>query len=162
MTTAHNENKESTKSVELVAIQSPTQLKAAGKNLHNSPAYALDPHKAIVDFVTPFLDKIQIGPAKILVATFRQPEKTAGGLIKTPKFLDEDMFQGITGLVLKVGPLAFSNDKRLDFGGFDVKPFQWVIYKPENGRATEFRGLHCRIIEDVNIDALVADPELLW
>lgn len=152
---AHNENKS-------ISIQSATQIKEAGKNLHNSPAYAINPHKAIADFVTPYLHEIDVGPAKILVATFRQPEKTAGGLIKTQRFLEEDMFQGITGLVLKIGPLAFSDDSKIKFGGFIVKDFEWVIYKPENGRATNLRGLHCRIIEDTNIDARVRDPELLW
>ncbi len=154
MTTAHAHNTN--------AVLSATQIREAGKTLHTTPGYAADPHKAIIDFVAPFLDKVHIGTAKLLVATFRQPEKTAGGLIKTQKFLDEDKFQGITGLVLKVGPLAFADDGRVKFGGFKVEPFQWVIYKPENGRAIELRGLHCRIIEDVNVDALADDPELLW
>lgn len=153
---AHNENEKN------IFAQSATQIKNAGKTLHNTALYAENPHKAITGFASPFLDQMHIGPAKILVATFRQPEKTAGGLIKTQKFLQEDMYQGITGLVLKVGPLAFIDEGRVKFGGFKVDPFQWVIYKPENGRATELRGLHCRIIEDVNIDALVDDPELLW
>lgn len=144
------------------AVPSATQLKEAGKRLHDTPLYAENPHKTIRDFVEPFLDNIHIGPAKILVATYRQPQRTAGGLIKTQKYMDEDKYQGITGLVLKAGPLAFSDDARVKFGGFAVQPWQWVIYKPENGRATEFRGLHCRIIEDVNIDAVVDDPELLW
>lgn len=143
-------------------VLSATQIKEAGKTLHTTPEYVADPHKTLKAFAEPFLAQVHIGPAKILVATYRQPEKTAGGLIKTQKFLQEDMFQGITGLVLKIGPLAFSDDARVKFGGFSVKEFQWVIYKPENGRATELRGLHCRIIEDVNIDALVDDPELLW
>ena len=158
MTNAHaqKENEKST------PILSATQLKEAGKNLHNTPAYALNPHKAIVDFVTPYLHEVDVGPAKILVATFRQPERTAGGLIKTQRYLEEDIYQGITGLCLKVGPLAFENDGKIKFGGFKIDPFEWVIYKPEMGRATNLRGLHCRIIEDTNIDARVRDPELLW
>ncbi len=146
----------------LAPVQSATQIREAGKNLHNTPLYSTDPKKAIVEFFEPFMTQVHVGPAKLLVATFRQPEKTSGGLIKTQKYMEEDKFQGITGLVLKIGPLAFSDDARVKFGGFIVEPFQWVIYKPENGRATELRGLHCRIIEDVNIDALVDDPELLW
>ena len=143
-------------------VLSATQIKESGKTLHTTPEYAASPGNAIVDFCKDFVHKIHIGPAKILVATYRQPEKTAGGLIKTQKFLQEDMFQGIAGLVLRMGPLAFSDDARVKFGDFKVKVLDWVIYKPENGRATELRGLHCRIIEDVNIDALVDDPELLW
>lgn len=146
----------------LVQILSATQLKDAGKQLHTTPAYSVDPHKAIIDFVSPFLSQVHIGPAKILVATFRQPEKTAGGIIKTQRFIEEDKYQGITGLVLKRGPLSFEDDARIKFGGFSAKEWDWVVYKPENARATELRGLHCRIIEDSNIDAVVDDPELVW
>lgn len=145
-----------------VIIQSATQLKDAGKQLHKTPAYAQDPHKAIMDFVRPFLDQVQIGPAKILVATFRQPEKTAGGIIKTERYIEEDKYQGIAGLVLKRGPMAFEDDGRIKFGGFSAQAEDWVVYKPDQARATELRGLHCRIIEDSNIDAVVNDPELLW
>lgn len=149
-------------SITAIQVQSATQIKDAGKILHNTPAYALDPHKAIRDFVDPFLAKVHIGPAKLLVATFRQPEKTSGGIIKTQRFIEEDKFQGINGLVLKRGPMAFEDDARIKFGGFKADEWQWVIFKPDSGRATELRGLHCRIIEDSNIDAIVDDPELLW
>lgn len=151
-----------TAEAKMIEVRSATQLKDAGKTLHNTPLYAQNPHKAIKDFVEPFLDQVHIGPAKLLVATFRQPEKTAGGLYKTQRFLDEDKFQGIAGLILKFGPLSFTDDTKVKFGGFKAKEWDWVIYKPENGRAIELRGLHCRIIEDVSIDAVAADPELLW
>lgn len=143
-------------------ILSATQLKDAGKRLHSTKEYADDPHQAIKNFVEPFLDAVHVGPAKLLVATYRQQERTAGGLMLTNRYLDEDKFQGITGLVLKLGALSFTDDARIKFGGFACSPWQWVIFKPENGRATELRGLHCRIIEDVNIDAIVDQPDLLW
>lgn len=145
-----------------VEILSPTQLKDAGKKLHNTPQYALDPKKAILDFVEPFLGGIKVGPAKILVATFRQAEKTAGGIIKTARFLEEDKFQGISGLVLKLGPLSFRDDYKFKFDGFAAAPGDWVIFDPTDARATELRGLHCRIIDDSDIDATVDDPELFW
>lgn len=145
-----------------IEILSPTQLKDAGKKLHNTPAYALDPKKAIMDFVEPFLPGVKVGPAKILVATFRQPERTAGGLIKTQRFLEEDKFQGIAGLVLKVGTLSFSDDYKFKFGGFKADVGEWVVYDPTDARATELRGLHCRIIDDSDIDATIDDPELFW
>lgn len=146
----------------IINMQSATQLKEAGKNLHCTPDYAKDPFNTIREFVEPFLPMVLVGPAKLLVATYRQPERTAGGLIKTTKYREEDKYQGVVGLVLKKGPLVFEDDSRLRFGGFKVGEWTWVIFKPENGHATELRGLHCRIIEDVNIVAMVEDPELLW
>lgn len=146
----------------ITPIQSATRLKDAGKKLHNTEQYVTDPRQAIIDFVAPFLDKIHIGPAKLLVATYRQQEKTAGGVIKTQRYVDEDKFQGVAGLVLKVGPLSFIDDVKVKFGGFKADQFQWVIYNPDYGRARELRGLHCRIIEDTYIDSVVDDPELFW
>lgn len=146
----------------LEIVKSDTREKDAGKYLHNTPEYAADPHMAIKNFAEPFLDKVHIGPAKLMVATYRQPEKTAGGILKTSRYMDEDMYQGIAGLVLKLGPLTFVDDGRVKFGGFVAAPWAWVVYKPDNGRATQLHGLHCRIIEDINIDCVVDDPELLW
>lgn len=143
-------------------IQSATRLKDAGKGLHNTAEYASDPKKAIMDFVAPFLDKVHVGPAKLLIATYRQPEKTAGGIIKTDRYRDEDKFQGVAGLVLLVGPLCFMDDSKFKFGGFKPEQYQWVTYNPEEGRAREFRGLHCRIIEDAYVDSVIDDPELFW
>lgn len=146
----------------VMPIESATRLRDAGKTLHNTPEYRVDPRKAIVDFVSPFLEKIHVGPAKLLIATYRQPEKTAGGIIKTDRYRDEDKFQGVAGLVLMVGPLSFVDDAKIKFGGFKAEQFQWVTYNPDEGRARELRGLHCRIIEDSYVDSVVDDPELFW
>lgn len=145
-----------------VKILSATQLKDAGKLLHTTASYSVDPYNTIIDFVTPFLPLVHVGPAKLLIATYRQSEKTAGGIIKTQRFVEEDKFQGIIGLVLQCGPLSFVDDGRVKFGGFSAKQFQWIAYKPENARATELRGLHCRIIDDSDVEAIVDDPELFW
>ncbi len=143
-------------------IISATARKDAGKTLHKTPEYAVDPKKAIMDFVTPFLGSMRIAPAKLLTATFRQQEKTAGGLYVTDRHIDEDQYQGICGLVLKIGPMSFIDDGRVKFGGFKVEEWQWIIYRPDNSDATSLRGLHCRFIEDVNIISVVDDPELFW
>lgn len=149
-------------SVTAIQSESATRMSHLGKTLHTTKEYDADPKKAIIDFVTPFLDKVSIGPAKILVATYRQNEKTAGGIYKTAGFIEEDKFQGVAGLILKCGPLAFSDDGRVKFGGFQPAVFDWVTYNPEYGRAREFRGLHCRIIEDIYIDSIIQDAELFW
>lgn len=155
---SHNE-----KTVDSLIMQKPTTPKLAdGRSLHTTQEYQDNPHKAITDFVSPFLSDVKVASAKLLVATFRQPEKTKGGIILSSGYLEEDRFQGISGLVLKLGALCFEDGGNVKFGGFKAEPWQWVVYRPEIGRATELRGLHCRIIEDIHIDAVVSDPELLW
>lgn len=137
-------------------------LKEIGKGLHESAEYSQDPHKALKDFAQKALEGISIGPAKVLVATYRQKERTKGGIILSSNYREEDKFQGVVGMVLKMGGGAFEDSGTVKFYGFKPEQFSWVVYKPESGRATELYGLHCRIIEDIHIDAMAADPEIFW
>ncbi len=145
-----------------VLTLSPTAQKDYGKNLHNSAEYAANPKKALLDYATPFLEEItKMGSDQVLVATFRQPEKTAGGLYKPDKYRDEDKFQGVTGLVLKKGSLAFISDKTVNFGDLSADVGEWVVYESQ-GNTIEFKGLHCRFVEDKEVKCVVSNPELFW
>lgn len=133
-----------------------------GKDLHKSKEYETNPHQAIIDFCSPFLDEIKLAPSKILVATYRRPEKSAGGIIMANSNLDEDKWQGVSALVLKLGASAFKDDASVTFAGFEAKQFEWVTFRTAVGVAREFNGLHCRIVEDKMIDAVINDPTLVW
>lgn len=134
----------------------------AGKNLHETKDYEENPHKAIIDYCSAFIDGIRLAPSKILVATYRRPARTSGGIIMAGSHLDEDKWQGVAALVLKLGSSAFIDDATTTFGGFSAKQFEWVTFRPSLGVAREFNGLHCRIIQDSNIDAVIEDPTLVW
>lgn len=133
-----------------------------GKNIHKADDYARNPHLAILDFITPYLDDIEVSADKLLVATYRRPEKTEGGLYMTESSLEEDKFQGVAGLVLKLGAAAFKDDARVTFSGFAVEPLDWVTYRAVHGAAREIAGLHCRIIQDIHVDGKIKDPTLVW
>ncbi len=137
-------------------------LREKGKNLHITPEYDKNPHKTIIDFCSPFLANIKLAPSKILVATYRRPEKTAGGILMSGSSLDEDKWQGVAALVLKLGDSAFKDDGQTTFAGFEAKQYDWVTFRPAVGVAREFNGLHCRIVEDRMIDAVIDDPTLVW
>ena len=145
-----------------VLTLSPTAQKDYGKNIHNTAEYALDPKKTILDYIAPFLSEIpKMSPALVLVATYRQPEKTAGGLYKPDKYRDEDKFQGVTGLVLKKGGMAFVSDARTKFGDLSADMGDWVVYE-SGGNTVEFKGLHCRFVQDIDVKCVVSNPELFW
>ena len=133
-----------------------------GKNIHKTDEYAANPHKAILDFIIPYLDSVVLSADKLLVATYRQPEKTEGGIFRTDKELEEDKFQGAAGLVLKLGAAAFKDDPQQTFGGFKAEPLDWITFRPVHGSAREIAGLHCRFLQDIHIDAVVKDPTLVW
>ena len=133
-----------------------------GKNIHKTDEYASNPHKAILDFITPYLDSVRLSADKMLVATYRHPAKTEGGLYLTDTALEEDKFQGAAGLVLKIGSAAFKDDASTSFAGFKAEPLEWITFRPVHGSAREIAGLHCRFLQDIHIDAVIEDPTLVW
>lgn len=98
----------------------------------------------------------------VLVVTYIQPEKTAGGIIKPDSMQNEDKFQGKIGLVVKVGPLAFENNPDLQFGSRTPKVGDWVVYAAPDGKKMAVNGVHCRTIEDQYIDAIIKNPDMVY
>jgi co-chaperonin GroES (HSP10) len=128
-----------------------------------------DPKQAIMSQLHN-IDEIEVFHNQVLVATYIQPEKTTGGVFLPDRTLQEDRFQGKCALVLKVGPLAFKDDKIAKFGGVKIEPGDWVIARPSDGwelYAAEHTkagasGVCCRIFEDINIKGRVSDPTLIY
>src|SRR5438270_874787 len=89
------------------------------------------------------LSSFEIMHNLILVATYIEPEKTAGGIYKPQKSLDESKWQGKVGLVLLKGPGAFLDDQIAKFHGRNVAPGDWVVYRASDGWDQLIRGVHC-------------------
>jgi co-chaperonin GroES (HSP10) len=127
-----------------------------------------DPKQALMDSLGAAIDKIEVFHNQVLCATYIEPEKTAGGIYKPDRTLAENRFQGKCALVLKKGPLAFKDDKVLQFGGVTVNEGDWVIAYPSDGRelfsvdASGSAGTCCRLFDDVNIKGRVSDPSLIY
>lgn len=102
----------------------------------------------------------------VLVAIYERPERTVGGLYLTENYTrGEDKFQGKIGMVVALGNLAFVDDAD---HVFPVKPKvgDWVAFFPLTmaGQALAFPlgEQPMRLIRDVEVRALVDDPDLLW
>lgn len=128
-------------------------------------AQQADPKQALLNSVGD-ISGIDVFHNQVLVATYIEPEKTAGGIIKPDRTLQENRFQGKAALVLKKGPLAFKDDSVAKFGGKDVSEGDWVFVYPSDGR--EFfvvdgsQGTSCRLFEDIHIKAKLSDPGLIY
>ena len=105
-------------------------------------------------------DFLVYGP-QVLVATYVRPAKTAGGIWVTERSRAEDEYQGKTGLVIALGPTAFKETKDVDFGGLIVKVGDWVVISPHDGLAMSINKQHCRLVDDVQIRAVVKRPDML-
>ena len=99
--------------------------------------------------------------ARVLVATYVRPEKTAGGVFLTQKEQQEDVYQGSVGLVLKKGPMAFQDSEGSAFSGQNVEVGQWVVFRPGDAKRIQINNINCRIVEDTQIDMIVTDPLLI-
>lgn len=109
------------------------------------------------------LDNVQIFHNQLLIGIYMRPEKTAGGIIMTEKYRDEDKWQGKVGAVLLKGPLAFQDDERagITFQN-NLNVGDWAIYRVSDGFSMDINGIHCRVIEDVHIRGSVKDPTLIY
>jgi co-chaperonin GroES (HSP10) len=126
-----------------------------------------DPKRALLEVVGD-LSGIEVFHNLVLVATYIEPEVTAGGIIKPDRTLLENRFQSKAALVLKLGPLAFKDDNVAKFGGVTLEPGDWVLVRPGDGLELFARspgqkdGASCRLFEDAHIKCKIADPALIY
>lgn len=106
----------------------------------------------------------------VLVATYVRPNKTAGGILLTANTRKEDEYQGKVGLVIAKGPLAFKDDRQNEFHGQDVALHDWITYRQSDGWQLVLRGKtknhedahggwHCRMLQDIDIRAVISHPD---
>ncbi len=122
---------------------------------------ALNPKQAIIAAVGD-LSKVDVFSDLVLVATFIRSEKTAGGIIRPREVVQEDEFQGKTGLVLKCGPLAFTDWEDEDRRGLNAEQHTWVVFAIKDGWPVQVNGVACRFIPYDKLRARVADPTLVF
>lgn len=113
---------------------------------------------------------VEIFNNDLLVAIYERPNKTKSGIILTDKTIGEDLYQGKVGLVLKMGPKAFTDP---DFEASEkCAPGDWVFFRPSDGWAATLNTLqstvskdnivNLRIVRDASIRGRVSDPDLIY
>lgn len=131
-------------------------------------AASFDPKKALLDSLEGRHNDIEMFHNLVLVATYIEPDRTPGGIIRADRTLAENRFQGKAALVLRMGPLAFKDDTIAKFGGVDLKEGDWVMVRPSDGLElfavdkSGRAGTSCRVFEDTKIMARVNDPALIY
>jgi co-chaperonin GroES (HSP10) len=121
-----------------------------------------DPRSELQDKVDKLVGLIQPLGTGVMVAVYKRPARTAGGIILTDKTKDEDDYQGKVGLVLKLGPIAFEDDATHRFGDAVPKPGDWIVYNVGETFSFELGSQRCRIIEDVSVRAIIDQPDIVW
>lgn len=125
----------------------------------------IDKKQELMDKYSHILGDIPLYGSSLLVAMYRRPEKTKGGVYLTDRVLEEDLYQGKVGLVLKMGPYPFDEEDRKYFGDNPPKVGDWVVFNTNSG--TPFGLLDkkgdCRFIKERrSVFMVISDPELIW
>ena len=95
---------------------------------------------------------------RLLILPYRGQGKTKGGIILSDETIEERGYTTVTGLVLKVGPDAYKDEKRFPNGPL-CKEKDWMIFGRYAGSRFGIEGGEVRILNDDEIIAVVKDPE---
>lgn len=129
-------------------------------------AHEVDPRKELMDKFGPIAEHATVLSGKVLVAIYQRPEKTAGGILRPDKNREEDRWQGKIGLVLKIGPVAFTEDETHKWGGVTPKVGDWVQFRVGDtfGFSTQpnVNLPDMRYIDENLIMAIWDRPDLVW
>lgn len=138
----------------------------AAKILFAGEKHETDPKLEILAAVGDAVQCFSMLGSRVLVAIYVRPEKSAGGILRPSSNRDEDKWQGKVGLVVAKGPLAFTESDTHHWG--DAKPNvgDWVMFRVGDtfpfalGPGADARNL--RIVEDVNVHAILSRPDVAW
>ena len=118
---------------------------------------ASDPKQAILETVGD-ISGVHLLADMVLLGTYIRPQKTAGGIIRPDMNVQEDVWQGKVGLVLKWGPDAFVDPETGNLYDQTTEVGEWVVFRVGDGWQLEVNKMPCRMVKDVNIIARIKDP----
>lgn len=99
----------------------------------------------------------------VLVATYVEPEKTAGGIFKPNKTVQEGLFQGHVGLVLKVGSTAFKYARGgYNWEGPKADVGDWILFRFADAWEVYLSGVSCRVVDAECVRAVITNPETVY
>jgi len=94
---------------------------------------------------------------KVLIALPEVEEKTEAGIYKPDKALEIEAVSTVLGCVLKMGPLAYKDEKKFPTGPW-CEVGDWVLMRAFSGTRIKIHGKEFRLINDDTVEAVVDDP----
>lgn len=123
----------------------------------------MDPKKVINDALKGWIDRVQPTSGDAIVCVYERPEKLRGsGLIipDTASRRSEDKFQGVVGLLVKVGP-AFGKHKQALALDQMPKVGDWVAFRNQDCSSFVLGDRSMRLIEGHFIRMVLKDPDCI-
>lgn len=121
-------------------------------------AMAKDPKAAILKAVGD-LSKEEVYSDLVLLGTFIR-NMTIRGILRPD--VAEDEHQGKVGLVLKAGPLAYTDWEDEAARGRNAVPGTWVVYHIKDAWQMHINGTPCRLVPYDKLRMRVSDPNVIY
>lgn len=110
----------------------------------------------------PLQGEAEVFHSQVLVMGYVAPARTKGGIILTDKAVEEDRYQGSTGLVIGLGKGAFKDDAVAKFHGDKLKIGDWVMFVSSDGVGLFINRTPCRLFSDTRMLMRVQNPEIYY
>ena len=94
---------------------------------------------------------------RLLIALPEVEEMTEGGIYITDERRTAESVASVVGYVMKVGPDAYSDEKRFPNGPW-CKEGDWIVMRAYSGTRLRIHGKELRIINDDSVEAVIEDP----
>lgn len=124
-----------------------------------------DEKQVIFDELGP-LDSIKVPLNQILLAIYKPPETTRGGIIRPSIVRDEDVYQGISALVIKMGPHAYEQSTTMDYEwteGDICAVGDWVMFRRGEGFRVNINGRECMLMNSEHgIKLVLPRPDMVF
>lgn len=130
-----------------------------------------DQREAILRLTAPALAGVDLMRNRVMIATYVIPEKTAGGIIRIDRQIEESRFQSKVGLIVKMGPAAFKFTDKMDLDNPSILPQvgDWVFYRTADTTECGIsigedrgNGVSCRLIYDDLVHGRVQNPDSIY
>lgn len=109
------------------------------------------------------LTSVKVPLNRILLAIYKAPEVTRGGIIRPDIVKDEDVYQGVAALVLKMGPHAYEQSDNMDYEWCEddrCHVGDWVMFRRGEGLRVNVHGRECMLMNsEAGIKMVLSRPD---
>jgi co-chaperonin GroES (HSP10) len=98
---------------------------------------------------------------QVVMAIYSEPTTSKGGIIVPEERRKESEYQGKTGLIIAMGPLAYEEDGQW-WRGKKPKLGDWIVIRASDGWRLDLYGVQCRQFDDTLTRLIVPHPEAVW
>jgi hypothetical protein len=124
-----------------------------------------DPREEIIEEIGPYLSHVrEIGGADLLIAVYKRPRHIQHGTLKLElpdSKRDEDDVQGVSGLVLMMGPLCYKTEKTKHWFKEPPRVGDWVTFDIKASLLQIFGSKMCRYVNDQYIRGIINRPDIV-